>query len=64
MNQTFTKVIQVATILGAVGILIEGAKRTLGAKSVKEGIMPVVSIFVAVSAIKFSMEKPLQIITK
>jgi hypothetical protein len=55
-NPTVQKTIKVATIAGASIIVVRSAMQLMGVKSVKEAIMPVVTILVGVAAFNYAMQ--------
>lgn len=55
-NPTVQKSIKVATIAGASIIVVRSAMQLMGVKSVKEAIMPVVTILVGVAAFNYAMQ--------
>jgi hypothetical protein len=64
-NPTVQKTIKVATIAGASIIVVRSAMQLMGVKSVKEAIMPVVTILVGVAAFNYAMtSKPEVTVTK
>lgn len=61
-NPTVQKTIRVATIAGASILVIRSAMQLFGVKSVKEAVMPVVSILVGVSAFNYAISsKPAEV---
>lgn len=64
-NPTIQKTMKVATIAGASIIVVRSAMQLMGVKSVKEAIMPVVTILVGVAAFNYAMQsKPEVTVTK
>jgi hypothetical protein len=64
-NPTVQKTMKVATIAGASIIVVRSAMQLMGVKSVKEAIMPVVTILVGVAAFNYAMQsKPEVTVTK
>lgn len=56
MNPNISKAIQIATISGAAILAVQSASKLIGVKSVKEAIMPMVSIAVAISAFNYAVK--------
>jgi hypothetical protein len=55
-NPTIQKTLKVATIAGASIIVVRSAMSLMSVKSVKEAIMPVVTILVGVAAFNYAMQ--------
>lgn len=63
-NPTVQKTIKVATIAGSSIIVIRSAMQLFGVKSVKEAVMPVVSILVGVAAFNYALQTKVETATK
>ena len=55
-NPTIQKTMKVATIAGASILVINSAMKLMGVKSVREAVMPVVTILVGVAAFNYAMQ--------
>jgi hypothetical protein len=65
MNPTISKAIRIATISGGAILVVNSATKLIGVKSVKEAVMPVISILVGVSAFQYALKSnPIAIIKK
>lgn len=62
-NPTVQKTVKVATIAGASIIVIRSAMHLMSVKSVKEAIMPVVTILVGVAAFNYAMQSKPTVVT-
>jgi hypothetical protein len=61
-NPTVQKTIRVATIAGSSILVIRSAMQLFGVKSVREAIMPTVSILVGVAAFNYAISsKPAEV---
>lgn len=65
MNPTISKAIRIATISGSAILVVNATKQLIGVKSVKEAIMPTISILVGVSAFQYALKSnPIVVNTK
>jgi hypothetical protein len=65
MNPTISKAIRIATISGGAILVVNSATKLIGVKSVKEAVMPVISILVGVSAFQYALKSnPITVIKK
>lgn len=56
MNPTVSKAIKIATISGSAILVVNSATKLIGVQSIKEAIMPIVSILVGVSAFQYALK--------
>lgn len=58
-NPTVKKTIRIATIAGSAALVVGAGMSILGAKNVKEGLLPAVAILVGIAAFNYAMnDKP------
>ena len=64
MNPTISKAIRIATISGSAILVVNSATKLIAVKSVKEAVMPLVSILVGISAFQYALKSNPIIVTE
>ena len=64
MNPTISKAIRIATISGGAILVVNSATKLIAVKSVKEAVMPLVSILVGISAFQYALKSNPIIVTE
>jgi hypothetical protein len=65
MNPTVSKAIRIVTISGGAILVVNSATKLMGVKSVKEAVMPLISILVGISAFQYALKSnPITIVEK
>ena len=65
MNPTISKAIRIGTISGGAILVVNSATKLMGVKSVKEAVMPLISILVGISAFQYALKSnPITIVEK
>jgi hypothetical protein len=65
MNPTVSKAIRIVTISGGAILVVNSATKLMGVKSVKEAVMPLISILVGISAFQYALKSnPITVVEK
>jgi hypothetical protein len=63
-NPTMKKTVKVVTIAGSAVLVVGAGMALISAKSVREAVMPLVSILVGVAAFNYAMNEKVEVANK